>query len=93
MGLTDQQKLYMLPNYVLILKDNKIAGIMSCNDFSFSSDSKVFEENGYTLQIVNFDVLYSKGVRIREDIGLKDQHRWMTAQEYMEKFNRYKNDK
>lgn len=91
MGLSDQQKLHMLPNYVLILKDNKIAGIMSCNDLSFSSDSKVFEKNGYTLQMVNFDVLYSKGIRIREDIGLKKGHRWLTAHEYMEKLNKHKN--
>lgn len=90
MGLSDQQKLYMLPNYILILKNNDIAGIMSCNDF-ISSDRKKFEQNGYTLKMVNFDALYTKGVQIREDIGLKKGHRWLTAHEYMEKLNEYKN--
>lgn len=90
MGLSDQQKLYMLPNYILILKNNDIAGIMSCNDF-ISSDRKTFEQNGYTLRMVNFDALYTKGVQIREDIGLKKGHRWLTAYEYMEKLNKHKN--
>ena len=92
MGLSDQQKLYMLPNYILILKNNDIAGIMSCNDF-ISSDRKKFEQNGYTLKMVNFDALYTKGVQIREDIGLKKDRRWLTAHEYMEKLNEYKNKK
>lgn len=92
MGLSDQQKLYMLPNYILILKNNDIAGIMSCNDF-ISSDRKKFEQNGYTLKMVNFDALYTKGVQIREDIGLKKGRRWLTAHEYMEKLNEYKNKK
>lgn len=92
MGLSDQQKLYMLPNYILILKNNDIAGIMSCNDF-ISSDRKKFEQNGYTLKMVNFDALYTKGVQIREDIGLKRGRRWLTAHEYMEKLNEYKNKK
>lgn len=91
MGLSDQQKLYMLPNYILILKNNDIAGIMSCNDF-ISSDRKKFEQNGYTLKMVNFDALYTKGVQIREDIGLKKGRRWLTAHEYMEKLNEYKNN-
>ncbi len=90
MGLTDQQKLYDLPSYVLIFKNDNIVGLMSCDDFSFS---KVFEVNGYTLKVVNFDELYDKGIKIQQELGLKEKnkHSWMTVQEYMQKLHSYKN--
>lgn len=88
MGLTDQQKLYGLPNYVLILKNNEIVGLMSYDDFSFS---KIFESNGYILKPVNFDHLYTEGIKIQQQLGLREERTWMTAHEYMQKLNEIKN--
>ena len=93
MGLTDQQKLYGLPNYVLILKDDKIVGLMSCDNFSFLHDSKVFNENGYTLEEVNFDHLYVEGIKIQQQLGLRKERSWLTAQEYMQKLNKHRKNK
>ena len=88
MGLTNQQKLYQLPNYVLLLKDHEVVGLISCDDLCFS---EIFESNGYTLKQVNFDYLYTEGIKIQQQLGLREKRTWMTAQEYMQKLNKIKN--
>ena len=65
MGLTDQQKLYVLPEYYLLLTigDNEICGLIDDNTVNII-DIIQLNNCGFYLEKINFDSLYSEGLRI-----------------------------
>lgn len=89
MGLSDQQQLYVLPNYFLVFDDNNvIVGLLTQEQMNGNTVSKL-EDKGYRTELVNFDALNMKGTRLLQDLGIV-KNRWMTAREYMEKLEQYK---
>lgn len=68
MGLTDQQKLYSLSNYYLLLMvgDDEIYGIIS-QDNALRVDLNQLYDCGFYLKEANFDELYAQGLNIIKD--------------------------
>lgn len=71
MGLTDQQKLYTLPEYYLLMMigDNEICGLISVENAE-KIDLKELENCGFYLKKINFDTLYAQGLNIIKDENL-----------------------
>ena len=71
MGLSDQQKLYTLPKYYLLLMlgDNEICGIVS-QDNAKKINFDDLRKCGFYLEEINFDELYSQGLNILQDENL-----------------------
>lgn len=92
MGLSDQQHLYVLPNYFLIFNSNNaVVGLLTQSQVNGNTIDKLMS-NGYYVERVNFDVLNMKGTKILEDLGIT-KNRWITAREYMEKLKKYEEEK
>lgn len=90
MGLTDQQHLYGLPNYFLVFDDNNIiVGLLTQEQMNGNTVTKL-ESEGYRTELMNFDALNMKGTRLLQELGVT-KNRWITAEEYMEKLNKFKN--
>ena len=71
MGLTDQQKLYGLPDYYLLmmLGDNEVCGLIDCkNAKKINLDD--LKDCGFYLKRVSFDELYTQGLNIIKDENL-----------------------
>lgn len=68
MSLTDQQKLYNLSNYYLLLMigDDEVCGIIS-QDNALQIDLNQLYDCGLYLKKANFDELYSQGLNIIKD--------------------------
>lgn len=71
MGLSDQQKLYMLPEYYLLmmLGDNEICGLIS-RDNAKKINLKDLKDCGFYLKHIKFDELYAQGLNIIKDENL-----------------------
>lgn len=68
MGLTEQQKLYNLSDYYLLLMigDDEICGIISQDNASKIDLNKLYD-CGFYLKKANFDELYAQGLNIIRD--------------------------
>lgn len=68
MGLTDQQVLYELPEYYLLLMlgDNEVCGLIS-RDNAKKINLDDLKDCGFYLKKINFDELYSQGLNIIKD--------------------------
>ena len=71
MGLTDQQKLYALPEYYLLmmLGDNEVCGLIDYNNAK-KINSAALEDCGFYLKRINLDELYTQGLNIIKDENL-----------------------
>ena len=71
MGLTDQQQLYGLPEYYLLmmLGDNEVCGLIDYNNAK-KSNSEALEDCGFYLRRINLDELYTQGLNIIKDENL-----------------------
>lgn len=71
MGLTNQQKLYGLPDYYLLLSigDNEIFGLIDENNCEKININDLVNI-GFYLKKVNFDKLYSEGLNIIKEENL-----------------------
>ena len=71
MGLTNQQKLYGLPDYYLLLSigDNEIFGLIDENNCA-KINTNDLANIGFYLKKVNFDKLYSEGLNIIKEENL-----------------------
>lgn len=68
MGLTNQQKLYGLPDYYLLLMigDNEVCGIIDEKTMD-KIDNDILFDCGFYLEKVNFDMLYSQALTILKE--------------------------
>lgn len=71
MGLTDQQQLYVLPEYYLLmmLGDNEVCGLIDYNNAK-KINSEALEDCGFYLKRINLDELYTQGLNIIKDENL-----------------------
>lgn len=91
MGLSDQQHLYVLPNYFLVFDDNNIiVGLLTQEQMNGNTVTKL-ELEGYHTELVNFDALNMKGTRLLQQLGIT-KNRWLTAGEYMEQLKQYEEE-
>ena len=91
MGLSDQQHLYVLPNYFLVFDDNNIiVGLLTQEQMNGNTVTKL-ESEGYHTELVNFDALNMQGTRLLQKLGIT-KNRWLTAGEYMEQLKQYEEE-
>lgn len=71
MGLSDQQKLYMLPEYYLLmmLGDDEICGLIS-RENTEKINLEDLKDCGFYLKRIKFDELYAQGLNIIKDENL-----------------------
>ena len=51
------------------------------------------EKEDNTIKALFLDDLYAEGVKIQQQLGLKEKRSWLTAQEYMQKLNKHRKNK
>ena len=92
MGLSDQQHLYVLPNYFLVFDDNNIiVGLLTQEQMNGNTVTKL-ESEGYHTELVNFDALNMKATKLLEELGIT-KNRWIRADVYLERLKKYEEDK
>lgn len=71
MGLTDQQKLYALPEYYLLmmLGDDEICGLIDCENAK-KINAEDLKDCGFYLKRITLDKLYTQGLNIIKDENL-----------------------
>lgn len=71
MGLTDQQKLYALPEYYLLmmLGDNEVCGLIDYNNVK-KINLEDLKDCGFYLKRIKLDELYTQGLNIIKDENL-----------------------
>lgn len=71
MGLTDQQKLYVLPEYYLLmmLGDNEVCGLIDYNNAK-KINLEDLKDCGFYLKRIKLDELYTQGLNIIKDEDL-----------------------
>ena len=71
MGLTDQQKLYTLPEYYLLmmLEDNEVCGLIDYNNAK-KINLEDLKDCGFYLKRIKLDELYTQGLNIIKDENL-----------------------
>ena len=71
MGLTDQQKLYVLPEYYLLmmLEDDEICGLIDYNNAK-KINLEDLKDCGFYLKRIKLDELYTQGLNIIKDENL-----------------------
>ena len=71
MGLTDQQKLYALPEYYLLmmLGDNEVCGLIDYNNAK-KINLEDLKDCGFYLKRIKLDELYTQGLNIIKDENL-----------------------
>lgn len=92
MGLSDQQHLYVLPNYFLLYNsDHQIVGLLTQSQVNGNTLSKL-EKEGYYTELVNFDALNMRATKLLEELGIT-KHKWMSADVFLERLKKYEEDK
>ena len=71
MGLTDQQKLYVLPEYYLLmmLGDDEICGLIN-RENAKKINAEDLQDCGFYLKRIKLDELYTQGLNIIKDEDL-----------------------
>lgn len=71
MGLTDQQQLYGLPEYYLLmmLGDNEVCGLIDYNNAK-KINLEDLKDCGFYLKRIKLDELYTQGLNIIKDENL-----------------------